>query len=246
MSGEKKFLIGIIIFTIVILIGSVFFFNKTSTPSSSTSTSTPVSNEQKKLLKVVSDDYIKGNKSASVTLVEYLDFECEACGAYFPLVKQLANEYQDKVRFVVRYYPIMGHKNGLQSAYAVEASAKQGKYWEMHNILFEDQKTWGEKQKADPTIFEGYAQQIGLDLELYKKDVVSQEVKNRVERDRNSGNKLGIMGTPSFFLDGEKIPNPKSLEDFKSFIDTAIGKVSNNKSGSGSPSTTPAFDDIAK
>lgn len=222
---RDKFVLGIIALTVVILVGAVFFFSKTSSPSSSTGNSVPVSEEQKKLLDVVSDDYIKGNKEASVTLVEYLDFECEACGAYYPLVKQLAEEFKTDVRFVNRYFPLPGHKNGLPAALAVEAAARQGKYWEMHNKLFEEQKNWGEKQAADPKIFEGYAQAIGLNMDQFKKEVASKEVKDRVERDKNSGTRLGVSGTPTFFLNGDKIPNPKNPEDFKTFINAAILKA---------------------
>src|SRR3972149_2858750 len=97
---KDKFVLGIMIVTVVVLVGGVFFASKMgSSSSSTTNNSTPVSDEQKKLLEVVSDDYIKGNKEASVTLVEYLDFEGEACGAYYPLVKQLAGEFKTEVRF---------------------------------------------------------------------------------------------------------------------------------------------------
>ncbi len=225
MSGDKKFIIGIIIATVVLLIGGVFFASKMGSSNSPTSASAPVSDDQKKLLEVVPDDYIKGNKEASVTLIEYLDFECEACGAYYPLVKQLAEEFKTDVRFVNRYFPLPGHKNGLPAALAVEASARQGKYWEMHDKLFAEQKNWGEKPAADPKIFEGYAQQIGLNMDQFKKDVASKEVKDRVERDKNSGTKLGVSGTPTFFLNGDKIPNPKTPEDFKTFINAAILKA---------------------
>jgi protein-disulfide isomerase len=223
---KDKFVLSIIIATVLLLVGGVVFVSKKGSSSSPDSNgSVPVSQENQKLLEVVSDDYIKGNKDASVTIVEYLDFECEACGAYYPLVKQLAEEFKNDVRFVNRYFPLPGHKNGLPSALAVEATARQGKYWEMHNLLFEEQKNWGEKQAADPKIFEEYAKKIGLNIEQYKKDVASKEVKDRVERDRSSGQKLGVSGTPTFFLNGEKIPNPKTPEDFKTFIQAAILKA---------------------
>src|SRR3989344_9374626 len=238
---KDKFVLGIIIVTIIVLVGGVIFASKmgSSSPSDANS-SIPVSDEQKKLLEVVSDDYIKGNKDASVTLVEYMDFECEACGAYYPLINQLEEEFKNEVRFVNRYFPLPGHKNGLLSALAVEAAGKQGKYWEMHDILFENQKTWGEKQSPDPTIFEGYAKQIKLNIDKFKKDVVSQEIKDRVNRDKNAGVKLGVSGTPTFFLNGEKIPNPKSLEDFRSFIQAAVIKAAKPSDTTSQDTTTIA------
>lgn len=177
------------------------------------------------LTTVATDDYIKGNQNAPVTLIEYLDFECEACGAYFPLVQQLAKEFPNDLKIVVRYYPLPGHKNGLPAALAVEAAARQGKFFEMHDLLFTEQRNWGEKQTPTPEVFERYAQKLGLDMVKFKKDVNSQEVKDRVERDVKSGTKLGNTGTPSFYLNGEKIQNPRSLEDFKTIIQAEILKA---------------------
>jgi len=213
---RDKFVIGIIITTIILFVGGAVFISKKDTKTAESS---------KSILEVASDDYIKGNKDASVTIVEYLDFECPACGAYYPLVKTLSEEYKSNVRFVTRYFPLMGHKNGFLSAYAVEASSKQDKYWEMYDILFVNQKDWGGKESADPTIFEDYAKQIGLNIDQFKKDRDSKEVKDRVNKDLSSGKIAGVSGTPSFFLNGEKIPNPKTLEDFKTFIDAAILKA---------------------
>lgn len=177
------------------------------------------------LTTVVSDDYVKGNPNASVTLIEYLDFECEACGAYFPLVKQLEEEFPNDLRVVIRYYPLPGHQNGLPAALAVEAAARQGKFNEMHDLLFEEQEKWGEKRMPTPEIFEEYAKKLGLDVEKFKQDVTSQSVEDRVKRDVDSGTKLGNTGTPSFYLNGQKIQNPRSLEDFKTIIQAEILKA---------------------
>lgn len=231
---KDKFVLVIVISTILLLVGG-FIFSSQKSLSSNPNGSKSVSQENLKLLEVVPDDYIKGNKDASVTFIEYLDFECEACAFYYPLIKQLADEFKNEVRFVNRYFPLPGHQNGLPSALAVEAAGRQGKYWEMHNILYENQKSWGEKQFPDPTIFEGYAKQIGLNMEQFKKDVASPGVKDRVNRDKDSGTKLEVSGTPTFYLNGEKLPNPRSVEELKSFIRAAILKAPK-------PSTTPTPD----
>lgn len=181
----------------------------------------PIAND---LLTIVSDDYIKGAENAPVTLIEYLDFECEACGAYFPLVKQLEQDFPNDLKVVLRYFPLPGHKNGLTAALAVEAAARQGKYNEMHDLLFTEQKNWGERQAADPSIFEAYAQTLGLDMEKFKSDVTSPSVKDRVMRDSNSGRKLGVQGTPTFFLNGEKIQNPRGYEPFKALVQDTLEK----------------------
>ena len=174
------------------------------------------------LLAVASDDYVVGREDASATLIEYLDFECEACGAYFPLVKQLEAEFPNDLRVVKRYFPLPGHRNGLPAALAVEAAARQGKYNEMHDLLFTEQKNWGEKPNPTPEVFEAYAQQLGLDMEKFKADVASQSVKDRVQRDIDAGQKLGNRGTPSFFLNGERLENPQGYEEFKRVIQDAI------------------------
>jgi len=177
------------------------------------------------ILAVVSDDYAVGPVSAPVTLIEYLDFECEACGAYFPLIKQLEKDFPNDIRVVRRYFPLPGHRNGLPAALAVEAAARQNKYEEMHDLLFTKQSEWGEKSAPNPAMFEAYAQEIGLDVEQFKKDVASEEVTARVQRDVESGRKLGNSGTPTFFLNGEKIQNPQGYEPFKALIQTEINKV---------------------
>jgi protein-disulfide isomerase len=173
-------------------------------------------------LSLNSDDWVKGNKESKVILVEYLDFECEACGAYYPLVKRLSEEYGDRIAFTTRYFPLPGHRNSMTSASAVQSAGKQGKYWEMYDLVFQNQIEWGEKETPEPTIFEGYAQQLGLDMEKFRQDINSQEVKDRIERDKNTGNKLGIEGTPTFFLNGKRIENPRGYEEFKKVLDNAL------------------------
>lgn len=204
----KRLAIGI---AIIGFIGGIFWYVA----------SRPVVSAEE-ILTVVADDWVKGNTNASVVLIEYLDFECEACGAYYPVTKRLAEEFGDKVKFVNRYFPLPGHKNSMTSALAAEAAGRQGKYWEMHNILFENQKEWGEKQSANPKIFEDYARQIGLDMDRYSKDIKLPELKERITRDRSAGQKLNIASTPTFFLNGEKINNPRGYQDFKALLQAAV------------------------
>ena len=213
-SFEKKFFTGIIVFSVLIVAITILFISKNQ------SLTEAVSKEQiKEVLAIKSDDWVKGPADAPITIVEYLDFECEACRVYYQITKQLKEEYKDNVRFVVRYYPLPNHKNSMTSAQAVEYAGKQGKFWEMHDNLYENQTSWGEKQTATPSIFEEYAKQIGLDMDKYKNEVNSSEVKNRINRDKVDAERLGIQGTPTFFINGERIPNPKGYEDFKSLID---------------------------
>ncbi len=176
---------------------------------------------QASILEVKSNDWVVGNPEATVTLVEYLDFECEACGAYYPLTTQLKEEYKDSLRFVVRYFPLPGHKNSKTAAYAVEAAGKQGKFWEMYDVLFAKQKEWGEGQAADQNQFEKYALEAGVNIEQWKKDVVSPEVAKRVDDSYKEAISLNLQGTPSFFLNGKKIANPQGYDAFKKLIENA-------------------------
>ena len=113
----------------------------------------------------------------------------------------------------------------MTAALAVEAASRQGKYKEMFDMAFQRQKDWGEKPNPTPEVFEGYAQELGLDMAKFKEDVASQSVKDRVQRDFDAGNKLGNTGTPTFFLNGKKISNPNGLDAFKKLIDGAIAEA---------------------
>ncbi|KND49251.1 MAG: Periplasmic thiol:disulfide interchange protein DsbA [Parcubacteria bacterium C7867-008] len=182
----------------------------------------PVSNEVAAPIALSADDHKKGAENSQVILIEYLDFECEACGAYYPLVKKMEAEFGDRITFVARYFPLQGHRNGVPAAHAVEAASRQGKFWEMHDILYERQKDWGEKQVATPEVFEAYAQELGLDMDKFKADVGSPDVAARVKRDMDEGIQLGVKSTPTFFLNGNKLANPQSEEAFRSILQNAL------------------------
>lgn len=204
----------------IVIIGLLFsgrLLNPAPTPATSA--------EAQTILNVVSDDHVKGNPDAKVTLIEYLDFECEACGAYYPLIKQLGTEFPNDLRIVTRYFPLPGHKNSMTAAIAVEAASKQGKYWEMHDKLFETQETWGNKQMPTPQVFEQYAQEIGLDMAKFKTDVADPATKVRVQRDFDASEKLGNDSTPSLFVQSKKIQNPRGYEEFKQLIQAEIDKA---------------------
>lgn len=159
---------------------------------------------------------------SELTLVEFLDFECEACGAYFPIVEKLREEYGDRVTFVARYFPMPGHRNGELAARTAEAAARQGKFEEMYTKLFTTQKEWGESQEWKEDVFRGYAEGLGLDMKEFDADLADPETAGRVQEDQRDGLGLGVQGTPTFFLDGRKIPNPGSYEQFKALIDERL------------------------
>jgi protein-disulfide isomerase len=156
-----------------------------------------------------------------VTLVEFLDFECESCRAAFPFVEELRKKYDGKVTFVARYYPLPAHKNSETSALAVEAAAQQGKFEAMYAKMYETQATWGEQQESQALLFRSFAESLGLDLGAYDRAVADPATLQRIEQDKNDGTALGVQGTPTFFLNGTKI-QPESTEEFQKLIDDAL------------------------
>lgn len=174
---------------------------------------------------VSTTDWVKGGKESKVTLIEYSDFQCPACGHYYPLVKQLAQEFGDKIQFAYRHFPLPSHKNAELAARAAEAGGAQNKFWEMHDMIFEHQGEWSEKSAGDArNIFRQYAEKLGLDTARFESDLDSDAVKNKVENDRQSGLRSKVNSTPTFFLNGQKIQNPRSYDEFKSLISDALAK----------------------
>ncbi|MEX1651781.1 thioredoxin domain-containing protein [Streptomyces pseudovenezuelae] len=159
---------------------------------------------------------------SELTVVEFLDFECEACGAYYPVVERLREEYGDRVTFVARYFPMPGHRNGELAARTAEAAARQGKFEEMYSKLFTTQKEWGESQDWKQDVFRGYAKQLGLDMERFDADLADPRVAGRVQDDQRDGLGLDVQGTPTFFVDGAKIQPPGSYEEFKQLIEERL------------------------
>lgn len=170
------------------------------------------------LLTVTANDWQQGPADAKVTLVEYADFECPACAAYQPVLKEVKETYKDDLRFVYRHFPLPMHRNAVAASLASEAAGKQGKFWEMHDLLYKKQKEWGSKTAEDRSMFEKYATELGLNLDQFKTDIMSDEVRDKVEEQKSSGEDLNVRGTPTFFLNGEQITNPNNAEAFKDLI----------------------------
>lgn len=174
--------------------------------------------------KVVRDDShrLTAPEKSELTLVEFLDFECEGCGAFYPVVEKLREEYGDRVTFVARYFPMPGHRNGELAARAAEAAARQGRFEEMYNKLFTTQKEWGEAQESKQDVFRGFAEELGLDMAEFDKALADPKVAQRVQDDQADGLGLGVQGTPTFFLDGEMLQIPGSYKEFRALIDDRL------------------------
>ncbi len=166
--------------------------------------------------------HVKGNIESAIKIVEYSDLQCPACGVYYPIMKQLVEEFGNDISFEYRHFPLRSiHPNAEPAALATEAAGLQGKFWEMHDILFERQQEWSNK-KGD-NIFTSYAKEIGIDITKFESDMsFNEDIKNKVESDYQSGLALKVNSTPSFFLNGVKMQNPRSYEEFKSVIQQFI------------------------
>ncbi|OGH26560.1 MAG: hypothetical protein A2186_02325 [Candidatus Levybacteria bacterium RIFOXYA1_FULL_41_10] len=173
---------------------------------------------------VSADDITYGSTSAKVTLVEYSDFQCPACAAYYPTVKKIKEAYKYKIVFVYRNFPLrQNHKNAEISARAGYAAHKQGKFWEMHDMLFENQGSWSGLNDPKDTFIE-YAQKLGLDLEKFKTDINSSESKDFVTSQERQALSLGVNSTPTFFLNAKLLRVNANYEEFKKVIDEELGK----------------------
>lgn len=209
---SKRFLI-ILAVCVAAFVG-LLLFNKKDNPSPTATQAATTNHNQ-------------GANTTGVTLIEYGDFQCPACASYYPVLKDVKAKYGDKISFQFRNYPLVSiHPNAMAAHRAAEAAAKQNKFWEMHDMLYERWASWKDSTSA-PTIFESYAQELGLDMTKYRQDVADPATKAVIDADKAEGDKIGVTGTPTFVLDGKKIEdNPRDVEGFSKLIDAAI-KVKN-------------------
>ncbi len=184
-------------------------------------------------------NHVSGNAQTGVKLVEYGDYECPYCGAYYPIVKQVAAMYANQIQFQFRNLPLTQlHPNAFAAARAAEAAALQGKFWDMHDGLYAGQNSW--VNSSDPTpIFDSYAQQLGLNVTKFKADYSSEKVNNLIEADVAAFNKTGEeMATPTFFLDGQHIQPTNTVASFQSFINAALKQKGITPAPVSTPSTS--------
>jgi protein-disulfide isomerase len=161
------------------------------------------------------DQPTKGNASATVTIVEFTDFQCPSCAQLHPVLEKLADEYADRVKFVIRDFPLAQHKQALKAAEAAEAAREQGKYWEYVALLFRNQKA------LETDKLKEYASQLSLDRVKFDQALDTGRFADKVQRDLQDGNKLGVNSTPTVFINGRSISD-RSYEATKKMIDAAL------------------------
>lgn len=213
---DRKFLI--ILGVVIVALFGLFFFTGNKNDSANTS---QTSNNA-----TVSNHSIGGNKK-NVELLVYGDFQCPVCSQFYAVEKQIMEAYGDDIKFTFRHFPLDTiHPNARGASRAAEAAGKQGKFFEMHDLLYENQEAWSGSSNAK-TIFDQYAKQIGLDINKFSEDYASELTNSTINADRNEGNSKGVEGTPTYFINGRKLDNTElsSVESFKKVIEAEIAKA---------------------
>lgn len=164
-------------------------------------------------------DHVKGPSDAPVTMVEYGDFECPDCGAVYPTINELEERMGDKMRFVYRYYPLVeSHPHAEHAAEVAEAAAAQGKFWEMFDALYQNQR-----HLSDAHLVE-YAKAIGLDIDLLDREMKAGAYTKRIEEDLDSGDSSGLEGTPTFYINGVYYDGAYNVDAFQQALEQAAKK----------------------
>ncbi len=193
-------------------------------------------------------NHFYGQEEGIVTVTEYADFQCPGCGSFYPLVSEVKEQFKDQIRFEFKHFPLVQiHPNAIAAHRAAEAAGNQGKFWEMHDQLFEQQNAWN--TATDPaSIFRGYAENLGLDMAQYDAEVNTPEVLSVINADTSAGKSQDVSGTPSFFIDGVAIENPtttiNTVESFSARIQEAIDAKNGTSENTESPEDTSSEDAV--
>lgn len=170
--------------------------------------------------------WAKGGATAKVVLEEFSDFQCPACGGLAPGLRNVVKDYGDSVRLVFRNFPLAMHKYAFQAARAAEAAGQQGKFWEMHDMLYDNQKEWSDSM--EPRVqFDSYASRLGLDVQKFKADMERPDLTERIKADYARGMSLGVQGTPTVYLNGRELMRGQLVTeaDLRREITAALGST---------------------
>ncbi len=176
--------------------------------------------EPSKATAPTSGDITYGPADAALSVIEYSDFQCPFCSEYAPIMATLREKYGDRVQFVFRFFPLSNHEYGMISAQAAYAAFLQGKFWEMHDLLFNNQKEWSES--ADPTpYFDSYAKSLSLDIDRFHTDMNAQTTIDFINAQKAEGEQAGVTHTP-WFVVGDSAVLPRSLGEFEKLIEAGL------------------------
>jgi diadenylate cyclase len=182
---------------------------------------------------VGASEHVRGPEDAPVTLVKYGDYECPYCGQLHPVLKELQERSGEKLRFVFRHFPLdSAHPRARRAALAAEAAASQGRFWEMHDLLYENQDELGEDDLTR------HATELGLDLRRFEEDLANDDHAWRIEEDRLGGERAGVGGTPALFVNGVRYAGPMDLDGLLTAVEGAAGSTGASLGGRGVPERT--------
>lgn len=213
MSQEVKILLVIGVVTVAILGGAVLLLGKSTTPL-------PKSSVDPQVL-VREDSHKIASDSAKVTVVEFGDYQCPACGRAYPTTKAIIKDYSGKINFVFRNFPLTQHKNAMIAAEAAEAAGAQGKFWEMYDKLYETQNDWAESD-SPLNVFVSYAAALGLDTNTLERDIRSNKYAEKITQDQRDGSIVGVQSTPTFFINGQRLDGVPTYNDFRVRIEAQL------------------------
>jgi len=214
MKNKKMLLVG---GTLALLLGA-FTFGTYSYNKSEKERVEALAHERSQLF-VRDHSPVLGSDSAKVTLVEFLDPECESCRMFYPLVKDLLVEFEGKVRLVIRYAPF--HHNSDFAVRLLEAARKQDLYWEALEVFFKNQPTWGDHHAPKPELLWSYLKDVGVDVEKVKNEINDPAIEKLIQQDLADGKKLGVRRTPAFFANGKPLQR-FGLEELRQLIKSEL------------------------
>ncbi len=219
--GMKKYLPTIIIVALVAIVLGFVIFALAKPDSSNQTQKLTVAADPAKL----SEGPFQGPADAKVVFTEFGDYQCPACGKYFPILRdQILPQFNGQIKFVFLNYPLTSiHKNAQAGAQAAEAARLQNKFWEMHDKLYENQSEWTELDDPTPK-FQQFAKDLGLNVDQFKKDYNSQQVKDIIAQNVALGDAFKIQGTPSFFVNGKPVNTDNGAEGIIQAIKAALGQ----------------------
>lgn len=201
---------------LAVIAGLFLAFSGSSSPAAAPAAGAP----QSASLLIRPDSIRFGPPDAKVTIVEFLDYECEACAAMYPTFERIRKEYGNRIQTVVRYFPI--HKNSVIAFKSAEAAGRQGKYEAMYAMLFEQQRVWGGKNEPQTEAMIDFARRLGLDIDQFRRDLADTAIDEKIGRDRADAIEAGVRGTPTFFINGVQVGNVMPYDQMKSRIEAAL------------------------
>lgn len=208
ITSETKLFLGIILATVILIGAAVALYSKPQAPPPQLSRDELIGERS----------YSRGNSSASAYLVEFSDFQCPACKAFQPVVDELVEKNKDKLLFVYRHFPLDQHTFAIPAAVAAEAAGAQGKFWEMYALLFANQ------EKFSDSIWKVLAGELSLDERQFNQSLDSKNLKEKILKDRDYGIAIGVNSTPTFFLNGRKLTNFSTFDEFRNMVENEIIK----------------------